>query len=123
VGVLSARLSPRIFIHISDESQRGEASRLKGLIEKSRIGDAPIVVPGIQRVAAPPPRNLLRCFVADECRQYGPQLLKLFNAQLESPKLELQDFSKTYTPNGSIGPQHFEVYFAPGAITLAMPKY
>ncbi len=120
----SARLSPRIYVHIADESQRAEASRLKALIEKSKIGDTPILVPGIERVNGPPPHSLLRCFVADECRQYGPQLVALVNAQLGTPKVVLQDFSRTYTPTGAIRPQHFELYFAPGPIvTLSAKAY
>jgi len=52
-----------------------------------------------------------------------PSLLASFvalaNRQLAQPRLALQDFSRTYTPDGSIRALHFEIYFPPGAITLA----
>ena len=56
--------------------------------------------------------------MADECKEYGPQILAAINRQLAEPTLGLQDFSGTYTPDGSIRALHFEIYFASGPITL-----
>jgi hypothetical protein len=42
---------------------------------------------------------------------------------LTSPTLRLEDFSQTrYGETGAIRPRHYEVWFAPGAITLAQTK-
>ena len=40
-------------------------------------------------------------------------------SESRSLPIALQDFSRTYTPDGSIRALHFEIYFPPGAITLA----
>jgi hypothetical protein len=117
----AARLSPRIYIHIAEDSQRGAARELELRIEAGRIGDAPVIVPGIQLIDAPPTFSLLRCFVADDCKQYGPALLELINGQLVVPKVRLQDFSGVYSATKAIRPQHFELYFAAGSITLTGP--
>ena len=116
----AARLSPRIYVHIADESQREAARGLERRIETTPLGDWSVTVPGIQLVDAAPQYSLLRCFIAEDCRKFGPELLELVNAQLASPKVQLQDFSKTYTPTSkAMRPLHFELYFASGPITLA----
>jgi hypothetical protein len=115
---VNSLISPRVYIHIADESQRPAAQMLARRLAGARLGDYTILVPGIQRVDGAPPKALLRCFVAEECTQYGGQLADILNRQLVDPKLRLQDFSRTYTPDGSIRALHFEIYFAPGAITL-----
>jgi hypothetical protein len=77
-----------------------------------------VTVPGIQLIDAPPTSRLLRCFVADDCKQYGAPLLALIKAQLVSPKVRLQDFSGVYSATKAMRPQHFELYFASGPIVL-----
>ncbi|MEO8133377.1 MAG: ATP-binding protein [Betaproteobacteria bacterium] len=115
----ATRISPRLYINIAEESQREAAHELELRIEAGRIGDASVVVPGIKLLDSPPPYSLLRCFTAEDCSQYGPPLLELVNAQLDSPKIVLQDFSKTRTPTRTMRPQHFELYFVKGPIRLA----
>lgn len=115
---VSSLASPRVYIHIAEEPQRAAAQQLARRLAGARLGDATILVPGIQRVDGAPTRALLRCFVGEECTQYGSQLVDIVNRQLAEPKLRLQDFSRTYAPDGSIRPLHFEIYFAPGPITL-----
>jgi hypothetical protein len=110
---------PRVYMHIVDESQRSAARDLQRRIELARVGDYAIVVPGIQRVAGAPAHAVLRCFVAAECATYGQALLDVVNGQLAEPKLVLQDFSGTYTPDGSIRALHFEIYFPKGSIRPA----
>ena len=117
-SIAKAAAAPRVYIHIADESQRAAAQELERRLEATRIGDRALVVPGIQRVGGAPPQALLRCFVADECTQYGPQILSAVNRQLTEPRVRLQDFSRTYTPDGSIRALHFEIYFAAGPIRL-----
>jgi hypothetical protein len=112
---------PRVYLHISDESQRAAARELQRRIESARLGDYAIVVPGIQRVNGAPQQGILRCFVADECQKYGGQLLTIVNGQLAEPKLVLQDFSRTYTPDGGIRALHFEIYFPKGTTITPIP--
>jgi hypothetical protein len=118
---VNALLSIRLYIHIAEEQQRDAARQLEGRVESARFGDRPVVVPGIERVGGAPPRPLLRCFVAEECTGYGLALLNIVNAALESPKVTLQDFSSTYTPDGKLRPLHFELYFPPGPIVVRQP--
>lgn len=123
VAVLTnvAQLAPRVYIHIAQDSQRAAARELELRIEAAQLGEATIVVPGIQLVDSAPQYSLLRCFVAAECKQYGQQLLGIVNGALDSPKVRLQDFSSTYTPptKGGIRALHFELYFSPGEIAVA----
>jgi hypothetical protein len=104
-------VAPRIYIHISMESQRKAASIVERGIETPDPGKPTVVVPGIQLVK-PVSYSLLRCFKAEDCKNWGARLVELINAQLISPKVKLQDFSKTYTDTGAIQPLHFELYFA-----------
>ena len=116
-----ALLSARIYIHYSGEAQRAPAEELARRIAASRLGDTTLIVPAVQRVDDWPPRALLRCFVGDECAKYGQPLVDLVNRQLSTPKLRLQDFSATYTPDGRIRPLHFEIYFPSVPLVLEAP--
>jgi hypothetical protein len=112
---------PRIYLHISQETQRESAGQLAVLIEKMRIGDDLIVVPGVE--LSPSRGNVLRCFRADECDADGKRLVGIVNRLLASPTLRLEDFSQTRSVDtGKMRPRHYEVWFAPGAITLAQTK-
>jgi hypothetical protein len=112
---VAVSVAPRIYVHISTESQRKAARIVELGIETTDLGSATVVVPGIQLTKAPP-YTLLRCFKAEDCKNWGAKLVELVNAQLISPKVKLQDFSKTYTDTGAIRPLHFELYFAPEEI-------
>ena len=105
-------------MHIADDSQRAATRELQRRIEATRLGAYAIAVAAIVRVDGAPPQGVLRCFVAEECQKYGGQLLTIVNGQLAEPKLVLQDFSRSYTPDGSIRGLHFEIYFSPGPITV-----
>ncbi|MEJ1963393.1 MAG: ATP-binding protein [Gammaproteobacteria bacterium] len=121
----AARLSPRLYIHIAQDSQRTAARELELRIEAAQLGESTVIVPGIQLVDAPPPYPLLRCFVAAECKLYGQQLLNIVNGSLEAPRVKLQDFSGTYTApkeGPAIRPLHFELYFPAGEIRVAIPR-
>jgi energy-coupling factor transporter ATP-binding protein EcfA2 len=110
-------LSPRLYITFNDESQRAPAQALARRLSGARLGDYTLLVPSVEARTYRGP-GLLRCFVAEECRQYGQQLLALVNRELSAPKLRLQDFSGTYTPDGTIRPLHFEIYFPPSPLVL-----
>ncbi|MEJ8851594.1 ATP-binding protein [Variovorax rhizosphaerae] len=115
----AASVSPRIYFHIAEESQRAAARALELRVEAGRVDNMPVVVPGIELIDAPPPENQLRCFKAEECKQYGNALLELVNARLASPKFILKDFSEKYGSSTSIRPLHFEIYFARGPISVS----
>jgi hypothetical protein len=113
---LASQISPRVYIHIAAESQRQAARDLELGIESEKFGDVSLIVPGVQLIKFSVPRPKLRCFVAADCKAWGDRLVKVVNSQLVSPKVELEDFSRTYTDTGAIRPLHFELYFPPGDI-------
>jgi hypothetical protein len=110
-------LSPRIYLHIADESQRPAARALTTRIEANRIDGKTLIVPGVQRVANAPRRAELRCFLADECRVYGLPLLHIVNTQLQTPQVTLRNFADAETA-GTVRPLHFEIFFPAGRIEL-----
>ena len=117
---VNALLSPRVYIHIAREPQRDGARRLARRLAGARLGDATILVPGVEVKEYGGPTEL-RCFQADECQQYGQKLLQIVNGELSGPALRLADLSKSY-PAGSVRPLQFELWFAPGPIPLASAK-
>jgi hypothetical protein len=117
---VSSLLSPRVYFHIAQEPQRAAAQMLARRLAGARLGDSTILVPGIERKDYGGPSEL-RCFVADECQQYGQSLLQMINGELSGSALRLSDLSKRF-PAGSVRPLHFEIWFGPGALPLASPK-
>jgi len=115
-------VQPRIYFHIANESQRIPAQVVARGLRSVRASDFAILVPGIQLVARPPGANLLRCFDAIECKEWGEKLTDLINQQLGYPQVRLQDFSGTFTDQKTIRPLHFELYFAAGDIKPALRK-
>lgn len=113
---MASGLSPRVYIHIARPAQRDAARELELGIESEKIGGTSVIVPGIDLVKISVSSAELRCFVAEDCQAWGDRLLKLINSQLVSPKVKLNDFSKTYTNTGAIRALHFELYFPPGEI-------
>ena len=71
---VNALLSPRVYIHIAREAQRDGAKRLARRLAGARLGDATILVPGVEVKDYAGPSEL-RCFAADECQRYGKPLL------------------------------------------------
>ena len=83
-------------------------------IESTKLRGDLIVVPGVE--LKPARLNALRCFRATECDD-GKLLAALVNRLLASPTLQLQDF-RTYGETHSVRARLYEVWFAPGTITL-----
>ncbi len=108
-----------LYIHIADESQRGNAQQLEAAIEGQSINRIPIAVPGIERVKTYPSRPALRCFDAQECRSLGPALLAQINGRLAVPQVQLEDLSDRYGGSTAVRANHFELWFPPGPIALA----
>ena len=63
----------------------------------------------------------LRCFVAEECAQYGDKLVDLVNRQLSTPKLRLADSSGINKQDGRIRPLQFEIWFPSVPVVLEAP--
>jgi hypothetical protein len=110
----AARQPPRVYLHIAEASQRDAALRLETLLERQNIGDADIVVPGVQLVKGPPPIAQLRCFDKNECGSDGLRLMNLINRELTTP-VKLAEFPAPRAPD-SIRARHFELWFAEGEI-------
>jgi hypothetical protein len=117
---VNSLLSPRVYIHIAREPQRDGARRLARRLAGARLGDATILVPGVEVKDYGGPSEL-RCFAADECQRYGQPLLQIINGELSGSGLRLSDLSKSYAA-GSVRPLQFELWFAPGPIPLATAK-
>jgi hypothetical protein len=110
-----AELAPRIYLHISNEGQRAAAEQLRSLIALQRLGDSPLVAPGVQ--LKPTRRGELRCFTAEECAGEARQLLQLVNGLLQSPQLALLDLSKQYGDK-NLRPRHYEIWFGEGELRV-----
>lgn len=111
------RLAPRIYVQISDQSQRAAARELVTRISAFKVGDDPLFVPGVELKSTD--RNVFRCFRASECKTEATPLLDRINDQLKSPQLVLEDLSKQYGDSNSVRRRHYEIWFAPGDIALA----
>jgi len=109
----------RIYIHITEESQRNAARALQQSLGKIALRSGRVVAPGIEFVNNGPSRNVLRCFKAAECENPGRQLLAALNERVVSPKFEIQDLSDRYGDSTKLRPLHFEIWFTPGEIRLA----
>lgn len=113
---------PRLYIHVADQRQYDAVSRaLERGLAAQRIGDARVVVAGVEVVKAAPSRSVLRCFQPEECKGEGEALVKAINAVLRTPTVALEDFSARYGGSGSIRSRQYELWFAPGEIRLAEP--
>jgi hypothetical protein len=111
---------PRIYLHISEESQREAARELALRIERQRIGKESIVVPGVELKVSK--TSALRCFRAGECAEEGKLLASIVNDLLQSPKVDVQDLTRSIGP-GNARPRHYEIWFAPGPIALVDAGY
>lgn len=112
----ATRNQPRVYVHISSESQREAARAFRTELTSPTRQLLQITVPGIQLVKNPPKGAFLRCFDAAECKEHGAHMLSRINDALEYPEVRLQDFSATFTDKSTIRPMHFELYFGPGDI-------
>jgi hypothetical protein len=114
----TARIGPRVYIHIADEKYRPAAIAFERRLEDASVDGSRVVVPGIELVRTSLPRSVLRCFRAQECAEEGPRLVEAVNMLLAQPQVRLQDLSATYGRSSSIRPRHYEIWFTAGDITL-----
>lgn len=114
----AAVLPARVYVHISEESQREAARAFEQALKQHELGGAKIVVPSIQLVKGSPPRSELRCFHAEECTGETRRLADIANGLLLEPKLKIFDLSERYRGSTAIRARHYELWFAPGPISL-----
>lgn len=96
-----AALPVRVYIHIAHESQRETAQRLT-----KKLFLEGYVPPGIERVARPPSRTVLKYFRLDE-KDTAERILSIMRSSgLENVQLDfLPELGKRVRPN------HYEIWF------------
>jgi hypothetical protein len=110
-------IGARVYVHITDEKLRAAAAAFERALEGKTLNGAKVVVPGIELVSASPPGSVLRCFQKEDCDE-AVSLLQLIEQVLAEPRLKIQDLSGRYSSSKNIRGRHFEIWFAPGPITL-----
>lgn len=103
----------RLFVHISDESQRGTAQALRQRLGGSDDAPASFNVAGIELVPGYQGPAELRCFRAFECEREGPRLVAMVNAALGSDIVRLINLSKRYGASTDIRPRTYELWLGP----------
>jgi hypothetical protein len=98
---------PRVYIHIRDDSQRPSAEKIKSALEGQGF-----VVPGIQKVSSGPNNTELRFFRSSEAEEAAKAAgaLPIFGAKVT--------LVKGYENSEGIRPRHYEVWLAPGPVSL-----
>ncbi|MCX8475932.1 MAG: hypothetical protein MT490_09075 [Sphingomonas sp.] len=107
----------RLFVHISDESQRPAAEALARSWAGRDIQGITVVVPGVQR-ARSDPENTIRCLKPDACALLGP-VTDWVNKQLAAPQLTPRNLVRLYGKTPGVRPGTFEIWFDSGAIEPA----
>ncbi len=108
---------PRLYVHIAEDSQRGDARKLELALAQTEIDNQPLIIPGIQWVKEFPSSAQLRCFDRTDCETLAPRVLQEINRQLVSPKVELEDMSDRYGQSETL-PGQLELWFPRGEIVL-----
>jgi len=94
-------VTPRIYIHIVEESQRQAAKAIQQKLEQ-----AGFEVPGIERVSAGPRRSELRYFKSDD-RDGAERIRQVVDDQ--GTALDVRDLTAAY--GASTRPGHYEIWF------------
>jgi energy-coupling factor transporter ATP-binding protein EcfA2 len=114
----AATVAPRLYLHISDEAQRPVTLQLATRLRGTKLDGGALSVPGVELKASA--RTELRCFRPADCDD-AQALADDINQQLAAPDVKVEDLSQKYANSKSIRDRHFELWFAPGDITLARP--
>lgn len=109
---------PRIYIRIADEEQLSAARAFENRLELYEPKGVVLSVAGIELKKNSPSHGELRCFRAAECKGVGRQLVDKINGLLLEPQVKLTDLSGRYENSTEIRPQHYELWFAKGDITM-----
>jgi hypothetical protein len=110
------QLSPRIYMHIQDESQRLAAEDLKAWLEGQRYARLKTIVPGVENVG---PRNLresqLRYF-HDNVDELNLAWGIVNSLQSLCVKVVPPQLIKGYENSTSIRARHYELWLTPDAL-------
>jgi MinD-like ATPase involved in chromosome partitioning or flagellar assembly len=108
---------PRLYIQIGESEQRAVAEKLRQrLAQVGPSGQVGVIVPPVEVVLYSSKKSVVRCFRELECRNEGREIVDRINSLLQQPRIALQDLSSRYP--GATAPRHFELWVAPGPITL-----
>lgn len=114
----AAPQTPRLYIQIRTEDQRPAAQQLSDAVSHSSLNGMTILTPGIELVANSGVKQTeLRCVTKVDCAQ-APDLAAFLGALLGSKPLPIRDLSVRYEGRTGTRPNHFELWFGPGAISL-----
>jgi hypothetical protein len=104
----------RLFMQISDESQRAPARQLSQQLDGSTFEGRRISVQGIELV---PQRgdNSLRCLKQQDCQQ-AAALAALINSRLASPSVTPRDLSQRFQNARNVAGGTYELWFGSGEI-------
>ena len=111
---LTKTLAPRIYMHISDESQRDRAKKLANALTQTKR----YLVPGIDNVGNRAPiANQLRFF-----KQNDPTVRDIMTILNQTPGEKwVEAYTPGYENSDKIRPGHFELWFAGGNWLRAWP--
>lgn len=109
----------RVYLHISDESQRAAAEALETQLEQQRLGGRPIVVPGVELVA-PQPTSSLRCLKVADCR-LADALKSLVEQSLPGVRLETFNLSARFENEAGVRPGTYEIWLGRNAAVGSEP--
>lgn len=108
----------RLYIQITDPSQRAAAQKLADALARARLGGQPLIVPGIELVKVAVRQGALRCFDARECKTDARELMALLGRLVRAPQIQLEDLSERYAASKSIRQRHFELWLPAGDLVL-----
>lgn len=103
-AAVSIEITPRVYIHIADSSQRAIAEKAQ-----QAVRDAGQLAPGIENVGAKAPSSTqLRYFLEDE-----GELAAEIEAELAAAGVDARPVLIPGFENANIRPHHFELWFGP----------
>lgn len=107
-------LAPRLFIHITEESQRPNAERLRRAIQQRPLASgALIIAPSVQRVSNSPSSAELRFLKQTDHAEAG-EILLMLKTMLDLD-IRLVDLSKNYDKVQGVKGRTYELWLPKGA--------
>ena len=113
VGQLRPSGPVRVYVHISDEGQRGRATTFVRSLEAQRLGGRPVDVPGIELV--PPQRaSSLRCLKQADCAE-ADDLRAIIRKISPGITLKITDLSGRYERERGVQSGTYEIWLSKDA--------
>lgn len=102
---------PRLYIHISSESQRPGAQRFRNAVDNALLAGTPIQALGPDlQPGSGVKQTEVRCFTSADCA-LASGLAVYLGKVLGLGKLPVQDLTKRYADTNAIRPFHYEIWF------------